>query len=129
MWQFCKFIAHNYHKKGDFKSPRDDKQWRTAMEEAKTWFDKFKDKGEMDVKFSNLSNKPSLFQKIKTNRVRVKLQKSDYSECSCQNNDIAPCTVENGCYNVILQYECDPILCNAKVIVLHIIFFLIKIID
>lgn len=128
------FGAHNYgwvpqahiyrYEKGDgeFKSAKDKEQLKAAMDEAETWVDRFKDVDEMNIKFGSLSSKPPPYRKIKTNRILAKFQESEYTECTCRPDDLAACSVENGCYNVVAHFECHPDLCPAKVSITSYLF-------
>lgn len=100
---------------GEFKSAQDKVKLKAAMDEAEKWIDRFKDIDEMKAKFGNLSSKPPPYTKIKTNRVLAKFQEFEYDECTCRPDDLAACSVESGCLNVIAHSECHPNLCPAKV--------------
>ncbi|XP_055308486.1 histone-lysine N-methyltransferase NSD3-like, partial [Sitodiplosis mosellana] len=41
-------------------------------------------------------------------------KESEYNECKCRPDDPQPCSIENDCYNAMLNFECDPDLCPAK---------------
>lgn len=54
------------------------------------------------------------YKSITRNIVHVKLKEAIYNECQCEVSDASPCSVENGCLNVLCQVECSPIVCKAK---------------
>lgn len=122
--QICVFFfgTHNYgwvlhthmylYIKGDFFNEKLGKKacLKDAIAEAEQWLQRF------EVTEQNHGKRigPPPYKIIRNNKMRVKLEKTEYSMCQCRKTDSAPCSAQNQCLNVATQYECHPNLCPAE---------------
>lgn len=61
--------------------------------------------------------KPSDYTKIIQNILHVEFEKSCLmadDKCACSMTDVSPCSIENGCIDVLSNIECSPEFCPAK---------------